>query len=271
MTERPSELKRVSSNAATDPTATETERMYPQEREPPASDPDPLAFDPGKFSRIEFSYEERQRMLQVKLPRLAPECFLDTIPPQTPLAAPAPSAAPEPPSTIAEPHSAEAESISVVAKRRRPVGVIVVCLLGALLLLVLAMVRSWNHEPKPMASTTSAPVVVSAAPELAVPSPPATSTDPPEHAAPGKAIPDLSDHAPTQIPVSKGTAEHKSSKRPSSERSNASQPAQASDLPEIPAIPTVSTAPIAPALSAAPNSPPSPSPSPVQSNWFDYK
>ena len=254
MTERTIELKAAASEATSDPTVTDTTRVDPEEN-PETPPPDPLAFHPGKFSRIEFSDEVRQKMLQTKLPRLGPECFLDTVPPNQALEAPAPAAEVDPVPAIAKPHPAEVEPTPVIVKPRPQVGVVIVCLLGAVLLLGLAIVRSWRGgpEPKPVVATPSepsiapTPVVVATPPEVVASPPPVVSASPAEHAV--------------AIPRAKGTTGHRIPAPPSPDPLPVSKPTPPMQ-PDATAVPTVPVAPppAAPARAA-----------PVQSTWFEYK
>jgi hypothetical protein len=57
--------------------------------------PSQPTFDPGKFSEIVVSADERKKMLQVKLPRLDQQFFQDTVPPVLPV--PLPPVAPDAP------------------------------------------------------------------------------------------------------------------------------------------------------------------------------
>jgi hypothetical protein len=115
----------------------------------PPSDPEPPAFDPGKFSRIEFSPEERKQMMQVKLPRLAQEFFQDTQPPNKGLQAPPP---PE-----------DEEPIAVIPKRRQtPAVVVVLFLFAALFVLALAIFRVFSGRSETPPTQTAAPVTANA-------------------------------------------------------------------------------------------------------------
>jgi len=151
MTEKQPELKsarRTAAETASDRTVVDTQTYEdgPSESTPPDSEPE---FSPGKFSRIEIPLELRKEMLQAKLPRLAPEFFQDTVPPNQSLEAP-PPASDEP---------------AQEAKRRPPVALVVVCLTGAIFVLALALFRSFLGRPEP----APAPTTVSEAPAAPIP------------------------------------------------------------------------------------------------------
>jgi hypothetical protein len=251
MTEKTPELKTAPFDRVGDSTVVDTPRLDREEdHETPPSDPDPLAFNPDKFSRIEISYEMQQKMAQTKLPRLGQEYFLDTVPPNQGLQAPAPPAEGE------RIPASGANAAEVIAKPRPAVGVVIVCLLGAVLLVVLAIARSWNREPEPKAvmpspsetPTASTPVVASPPPEVVVPPPPAVSAGPAEHAVQSR-------------PTKGTTTGHRIPAHPSQDPLPVSKPTPPAQ-PDVAAAPTASVAP-------TPTSPPHAAP--VQSAWFDYK
>lgn len=261
MTERTTEIKPVLSDATTvDTTVTDTVRINLDENhETPASDPEPVAFDPGKFSRIEFSPEERRKMRQVKLPRLAPEFFLDTQPPNKGLQAPPPPA--------------EADPVPLVAKQRPKVAVVLVCLFGALFVLALALFRFLLNKPEstPMqtpsvASATeipsvSAQIVASATSAPTMPLPPALTSPPALTNTPAQPAPPASElESPRQVttsPHAKTSASSKPLHSALASPSSASTSTSASTSPNPPAPTAPMTAPSSTA--------------PLQPTWFNYK
>lgn len=241
MAERITQPKASTSDAPRDPTVTDTARAE-ENREAPPSDADPLAFDPGKFSLIEISYEQRQKMLQTKLPRLGPEAFLDTVPPTKGLQAPAAPAAPTAsaaPTTL----SRDSQPIPMLAKRRPPVGVVIVCLLGALLLLALAIGRSSHRdaEPKPAvlgpSETLTTPTPVVAAPSVPIaPTPTIAEANPEITSAPLATAPSR----PAQTAPTKSTAKPQVSVRSST------APAASKSTPPVLTAPAVTAPPSEP-------------------------
>jgi len=125
-------------------------------------DSEPRVINPYAYSVLTVPPNLRQEMLRAKLPRLAPEFFLDTVPPNQALEAPPP------------PSDKAVASAPTAVRRRPPVGVVIACLLGAGLLLALAIVHSVGQTtdqpapaPKPaQPAAPLAPTVAHAAPAV---------------------------------------------------------------------------------------------------------
>jgi hypothetical protein len=106
-------------------------------------------FDPYKFSKVTVPVELRRQMVQAQLPRLEAEFFHDTLPPNHRALQSG-----EPP-----PESPRPESFEDLPPRRRPIKLVLACLLGALSLLMLGLFKSgfWASSNGSPASAAVAP------------------------------------------------------------------------------------------------------------------
>jgi hypothetical protein len=125
-----------------DATTVDAAAVPESEAPEPRSDSEPPHFNPYGFSVVTVPPGLRQEMLQAKLPRLDAKYFEDTVPPNQALEAPPPeeAAGPQP-------------------KRKPPVAIVVACLLGAALLIALAIVKSATSQPDP---TPPTPIAIAA-------------------------------------------------------------------------------------------------------------
>lgn len=163
MTEKQPELKSIiiAEETVSDRTLVDLPSPRADEsQEPPPSDPDPLAFDPGKFSRIVIPMELRKEMAQAKPPRLGPEFFQDTQPPNKGLQAP-----------VGPPVE---DAITEAPKRRAPLVIVALCLFGAVFVLALALFRfvlskrQVTPTPTPTSATELPPPPARTEPSIAV-------------------------------------------------------------------------------------------------------
>lgn len=248
MTEKLPHLKVVASETSSDATATTTvdaTRIAADEnQEAPQSDPDPLAFDPGKFSRIVIPMALRKEMSQAKPPRLGPEFFLDTVPPNRALTAPA--------------ATEETETVVAVAKRRPLVAVVVLCLFGALFVLALALFRSIfgaSELPTAQTRTSTGAAEISAVPARIEPSATTAALAPPPPPISSAAQLATSDELdqPPRVPA------RVHAKAPAI--SKPGHPALTSTPQDTPAPPVTAAEPTTP--TAVPSTP-----APARTSWF---
>ena len=265
MTEKQPQLKTayVPEETAGDRTVVDAANARADELlETPSSDPQPPAFNPYKFSRIEVSPELRKEMSQAKPPRLAPEILQDTVPPNRPLA-------------VANSSPDADVAIPLVTRRRPASAIVVVCLFGAIFVLALAIIRSLLGRPEPglapKQTTTAAatetppapPQIVAPATSLPVaPTLPIAKPDPEVLATSREPV---GGPAPTaQIPRTKSATEHVNTAHSSTDRPAPSKPAPPA-LAETPSVVVAPTAPVPPPT-ATPNAPSTPAP--ARSSWF---
>lgn len=248
MTEKQPELKSIiiADEAVSDRTLVDLQSPRAGEgEEPPPSDPDPLAFDPGKFSRIVIPMELRKEMAQAKPPRLGPEFFQDTQPPNKGLQAPV-----RPP---------DEELITERPKRRAPLVIVALCLFGALFVLALVLFRFVLSKPQvtPTSTPTSAtelpPPPARAEPSMAIaPMVPSTLTPSTVPSAPvplaqPKSEPNQPPSAATSHPKSAGT----------------SKPSRSGSMTEPPNTSPPAVTPASPTPAAG-----STTPAPARTSWF---
>jgi hypothetical protein len=190
-----------------------------KEASPTKRDSERPAFDPFAFAVLTVPPNLRREMLQGELPRLEPEYFQDTIPPNLPLEAPSSDHG-----SVRETGPAPV-SPTLPTRRHPPVAVVVACLLAAAALLLFASVTSVKRAREaapsssqanspPVASTpASAPAVVSAVPvvEKADEQPPTPSALPSSKAS---SAPEAVPPTHPAHPVDQG-APHAASSKPS--------------------------------------------------------
>ncbi|MEO7038073.1 MAG: hypothetical protein ABI548_29160 [Polyangiaceae bacterium] len=262
MTEKQPQLKTayVPEETAGDRTVVDAANARADELlEIPSSDPQPPAFNPYKFSRIEVSPELRKEMSQAKPPRLAPEILQDTVPPNRPLA-------------VAN-GSPDAEvAIPLVTRRRPATAIVVVCLFGVVFILALAIIRSLLGRPEPALAPKQTPTAATETP----PAPPqivAQATSLPVAPTLPIAKPDpevlATSHEPVgsapsaaQIPRTKGATERANTAHSSPDRAAPSKPTP----PALADTPSVVVTQTVPTPTATPNAPSTPAP--ARSSWF---
>ncbi|HEX2673607.1 MAG TPA: hypothetical protein VHM25_22165 [Polyangiaceae bacterium] len=123
-------------------------------------------FDPYKFSKVTVPPELRRQMVQAQLPRLEAEFFHDTLPPHhRALLSGEPS-----------PESPRPDSFDDLPPRRRPIKLVLACLLGALSLLMLGLFKSGFLEKASGPSASALVTPPAPSPREAVVATPQTTT-----------------------------------------------------------------------------------------------
>jgi hypothetical protein len=253
MTEKQPQLKtaKTPEEIASDKTVVDAAKAR-AEAVPETPSSEQPGFNPYKFSRIVVSPELRQEMSRAKLPRLAPEILQDTVPPNRPF-------------TVAG-GSPDAELvIPLVAKRRPATAVVVVCLLGLIFVLALAIVPSLRGRPEQGLTPTHTPttaiatparplqIIASAASLPEAPTLPIAKPNPEVLATSHELV--SAPASTTQISRTKSAAEHGNSTHSSPDRTAPSKlapPALAATPPVVETPPPTATpnVPIPPARSS---------------------
>jgi|GEM_PF-3594214 len=256
MTERPPRSRHPSSSAP-----------GTEERGHADSKPD---FDPYKFSKVTVPPELRRQMVQAQLPRLEAEFFRDTLPPSHRVLQPG----------ELPPESPRPESFDDLPPRRRPIKLVLACLLGALSLLMLGLFKSDFWAPRTGQPASAAVTPAFSSPRVAVVARVPTSSLSPALAASAARTADRpASPAPMNSALGGVPKGHLAPAEKSAARINGAlgsmPPKAANDNPrEAPEPPIATPAPSSVAAAAVPTSP-SPSapaaPKPVQTSWFSPK